>query len=194
MARLPYPDRKTFPQELQDFLKQVPELLNHDMLSYSISTFEHFMRQGQAQFTQLELPPHTRELVILTTATATQTEYEFVQHVPISEAMDVSPAVREAIHRQDFDSPVLSAHDRAVTRFAAAVVRSPFVSDEIFAVVRDVLNNREIVEVLQIIGYYWSFGRVATVLQVEIEPTRGKSVLEASERAARRSAISHTIS
>ena len=32
MARLPYPDRKTFPHELQDFLAQIPEHLNFDML------------------------------------------------------------------------------------------------------------------------------------------------------------------
>jgi len=182
MARLPYPDRKTFPKELQDFLAQVPEHLNFDMMSYSVSTIESFIRQGQAQYTGLELPPRTRELVILTTAAVTEAEYEFVQHVPISEAMGVDPRIREAIHKQDFDDPVLSAQDRSVVKFAAAVVRSPFVSDDIFAAVHAVLSAREIVEALQVIGFYWSFGRVATVLQVEIEPAHGTAVVQASEK------------
>jgi alkylhydroperoxidase/carboxymuconolactone decarboxylase family protein YurZ len=91
MARLPYPDRKTFPQELQDFLAQVPEHLNFDMMSYSVSTIEMFIRQGQAQYTGLELAPRDRELVILTTSAVTRSEYEFVQHVPISEAMGLTP-------------------------------------------------------------------------------------------------------
>jgi alkylhydroperoxidase family enzyme len=183
MARLPYPDRKTFPQELQDFLTQVPEHLNFDMMSYSVATIESFIRQGQAQYTGLELAPYDRELVILTTAAATSAEYEFVQHVPISEAMGVAPAVREAIHRQELDSPQLSSHDKAIVAFAAAVVRGPFVSDEVFAAAHAELSAREIVEALQVIGFYWSFGRVATVLEVEIEAAHGTAVVEASEKA-----------
>jgi alkylhydroperoxidase family enzyme len=185
MARLPYPDRTTFPQELQDFLAKVPEHLNFDMMSYSQSTIEAFVLQGQAQYTGLELPPRTRELVILTTAATTEAEYEFVQHVPISEAMGVDPDIREAIHRLDLDSPTLSADDRAITKFVAAVVRSPVVDDDTFAAVREILGNRQIVEALQVIGYYWSFGRVATVLQVEVERAQGTAVVEASEKVAR---------
>ena len=185
MARLPYPDRDMFPQQLQDFLAKVPEHLNFDMMSYSQSTIEAFILQGQAQYTGLQLPHRTRELVILTTAAAAEAEYEFVQHVPISEAMGVDPQIREAIHRLDLDAPVLSAQDRAVTKFVEAVVRSPLVDDETFGAVREILSNREIVEALQVIGYYWSFGRVATVLQVEVERAHGTAVVEASEKAGR---------
>ncbi len=184
MARFPYPDRKTFPQELQDFLAQVPEHLNFDMMSYSQSTIESFILQGEAQYTGLELPHRSRELVILTTAAVTSAEYEFVQHVPISEAMGVGPQIREAIHNQDFYSSLLSADDQAITKFVAAVVRSPTVDDDTFAAVRKILSNREIVEVLQVVGFYWSFGRVATVLEVEIEPAHGTAVIETSEKAA----------
>jgi alkylhydroperoxidase family enzyme len=181
MARLPYPDRKTFPQELQDFLAQVPEHLNFDMMSYSVSTIEMFIRQGQAQYTGLQLAPRDRELVILTTSAVTRSEYEFVQHVPISEAMGVDPAIREAIHRQEFDAAVIPQRDRAVVAFAAAVVAAPFVSDDVFAAAHAVLDARQIVEALQVIGFYWSFGRAATVLQVEIEPAHGTAVVQASQ-------------
>src|ERR1700678_2317991 len=101
MARLSYPDRETFPHAMQDLLAQVAEDLNFDMMSYSVATIEPFIRQGQAQYTGLELAHYDRELVILPTAAVTSAEYEFIQHVPISEAMGVAPAVREAIHRQE---------------------------------------------------------------------------------------------
>jgi alkylhydroperoxidase family enzyme len=182
MARLPYPDRKTFPQELQDFLAKVPEHLNFDMMSYSVSTIEHFILQGQAQFTGLALPPRTRELIILTTAAVGQVEYEFVQHVPISQAMGVQPAVREAIHELDFDAPALSPDDKVIVKFTAEVVRNPFIDDPLFAAVREILGNREIVEALQVIGFYWSFGRTATVLEVEIEDAHGTAVISASQQ------------
>ncbi|HUO40658.1 MAG TPA: carboxymuconolactone decarboxylase family protein [Mycobacterium sp.] len=159
MARLPYHDRTTFPQELRDFLAMVTEHPNFDMMSYSQSTIEAFILRGQAQYTGLELPARTRELVILTTAAVAQAEYEFVQHVPISEAMGVDPQIRKAIHRLDLDSPLLSAHDQAITKFVAAVVRGPTVDDDTVAAVHDILSNREVVEVLKVVGFYWSFGR-----------------------------------
>jgi alkylhydroperoxidase family enzyme len=182
MARLPYPNRKRFPQQLQDFLAQVPHHLGFDMMSYSESTIESFLRQGQAQFTGLELTPRSRELVILTTAAVAGVEYEFVQHIPISEAMGVDPTIREAIGEQKFDSDSLSSADQAVAKFTAEVVRSPIVGDETFAAVKKVFSNREIVEALQVIGFYWSFGRVLTTLEVEIEPAHGMAVIDASEK------------
>jgi hypothetical protein len=50
----------------------------------------------------------------------------------------------------------------------------------VFAAVHAELSAREIVEALQVIGFYWAFGRVATVLQVEIEPDHGTAVVQAS--------------
>ncbi len=79
-----------------------------------------------------------------------------------------SRSVREAIHRLDFHDPALSAYDRAVTRFVAELVARPRVGEDVFAAVRENLTEREIVEVLQVAGFYWSFGRVCTVLDVEI--------------------------
>ncbi|MGO9036041.1 hypothetical protein [Mycobacterium sp.] len=63
-------------------------------------------------------------------------------------------------------------------------MRSPTVDYNTFAAVRKILSNREIVEVLQVVGFYWSFGRVATVLEVEIEPAHGTAVVAVSEKAA----------
>ncbi|MFF4353649.1 hypothetical protein [Streptomyces sp. NPDC001530] len=44
----------------------------------------------------------------------------------------------------------------------------PRVSDEVFAEARRFLSDRELVELLQVAGYYWSFGRIATGLNVEV--------------------------
>jgi alkylhydroperoxidase family enzyme len=74
--------------------------------------------------------------------------------------------------------------ETAITKFVAGIVHSPTVDDATFAAAREILSNREIVEVLQVVGFYWSFGRVATVLQVEVEPAHGTAVVEASRQAA----------
>jgi hypothetical protein len=56
VARLPYPDRKAFRQELQEFLAQVTNHLNFDIMSHWVSTIGSFIRPGQAQYTGLDIP------------------------------------------------------------------------------------------------------------------------------------------
>ncbi|MGW2938036.1 carboxymuconolactone decarboxylase family protein [Streptomyces sp. NPDC001156] len=185
MSRLPYPDRQDFSEELCDFLDQLPQHAAFDMLSHSQATIEIFLRQGQAQYTQLALSPRNRELTILTAASATDCEYEFIQHVPISASFGVSDAVRDAIKRREFDALELPDDDRAIVRFVAAVVAAPTVSDEIFSAVKERLTPREILEIMQVTGFYWSFGRVCTVLEIEIENDHGDAVIDASGRLQR---------
>jgi len=182
MARIQPPAPELISGELREFLDKVPQHSAFDILSNSVSTVRPFLEQGIAQYTSLELPTRSRELVILTTATVTECTYEFIQHVPISEAMGVDPAVRNAIAGLEFDNPALSSYDRAVVRFVATSVAEPTVPDDIFDDVRRHLSDREILEVLQVAGFYWSFGRVCTVLDIEIEEARGSAVVQASQR------------
>ncbi|MEU6218634.1 hypothetical protein ABZ845_14100 [Streptomyces sp. NPDC047022] len=118
----------------------------------------------------------------VTAAAATDCEYEFVQHVPVSASCGVPEAVRDAIERWDFDAPELPDDDRAIVRFMAAVVAAPTVPDEIFSAVEERLTAREILEIMQVTGFYWSFGRVCTVLEVETESDHGDAVIDASLR------------
>jgi alkylhydroperoxidase family enzyme len=182
MARLSPPDPALIPGELREFLDQVPRHAAFDILANSISTVRPFLQQGIAQYTSLELPARSRELVILTTATVAECAYEFVQHTPISEAAGVHAVIRAAIAALDFDHPSVCPYDRAVIRFVAHLVQQPTVPDEIFDDVRQHLSDREILEVLQIAGFYWSFGRVCTVLDIEVEEGHGTAVVEASKR------------
>ena len=95
----------------------------------------------------------------------------------MAEAASVDQRTREIISSRDIDNPGLAAYDRTLIRFAAEVVRSPRVPDELFDQARRILSEREIVEVLQVVGYYWSFGRVATVLNVELTTVYGDEPL-----------------
>ncbi|MFC4944256.1 carboxymuconolactone decarboxylase family protein [Pseudonocardia sp. GCM10023141] len=84
-------------------------------------------------------------------------------------AAGIDDPTRAAIRAGTFDDPALSAADRAVGQFTAAVTAGPAVSGELFDTVRAQLSAREIVELLQVLGYYWMLGRISTVL--DIEPT-----------------------
>ena len=50
----------------------------------------------------------------------------------------------------------------------AEVVQRPRVPDSIFQQARELLTDRELAEVLQVTGYDWAFGRISTVLDIEV--------------------------
>ncbi|SPM30596.1 hypothetical protein MTAB308_4105, partial [Mycobacterium terramassiliense] len=64
--------------------------------------------------------------------------------------------------------------DRMVAEFVTAVITTPRVADRLFDQAHAVLSDREIVEVLQICGYYWCLARVATVLDITSTTIHGQ--------------------
>ncbi|MER7888849.1 carboxymuconolactone decarboxylase family protein [Micromonospora sp. NPDC094482] len=173
MPRLADPDPKNVPDDVRDFLSALPPDPLVKMLTHSVGTVALFIQLAKAQFTSLELPARSRELVILTVAEWAECEFVAAQHRPMSEAAGVDQRTREIISSRQVASPELSPYDRALIRFTAEVVRRPRVPDDLFDQLRQVVSEREIVEVLQVIGYYWSFARVCTVLNVELTKVYG---------------------
>jgi len=169
MARIAYPRRETIPDDLARMLDEMPRHAPIDMLAHSPKVATQFLRLAQAQFTALELPLRDRELLILAMATQVGCEYEYRQHIPISEAAGVDPDLRESIWESTVDESNLPARDRALLAFVGAVARSPFVDEDRLADARQNFSDREVVEILQLIGFYWGLGRLCTVLDVEIE-------------------------
>jgi alkylhydroperoxidase family enzyme len=168
MARLQNPGPNKIPEDVGDFLAKFPPDTMFKMLSHSPSTIQPFIRLAQALYTSLELPVRSRELAILTLAETVQCEFVFAQHVPISEEAGVDEKIRQLIRNRDHANPALSGHDRAIIQFAAEIVTRPCVSDTIFSTARQFLSEREIVELLHLCGYYWTFSRVCTVLEVDL--------------------------
>jgi alkylhydroperoxidase family enzyme len=176
MALLPYPDRDALPGELAQMLGEMPRHAPIEMLAHSPQVAQQFLRLAQAQFTTLALSLYNRELVILTVAAFVGCEYEYRQHIPISAAAGVDPNLGQSIwnsSRSFWSSSVnelqMADRDRALVAFVGAVLRSPQVGDHQLGEVREHLSDREIVEVLQLIGFYWGLGRLCTVLDLEIE-------------------------
>jgi alkylhydroperoxidase family enzyme len=177
VPRLPDPDPASIPADVAEFLSSLPPDPMVKMLSYSAGTVKLFIQLARAQFSSLELPARSRELVILTVAEYTDGEFEAGQHKPIALAAGVEERTMQLIRDRQLDSPELSPADRALIRLTAEVVQHPHVPDEIFQQTRKFLTDREIVEVLQVTGYYWTFGRISTVLEVELTEVYGAGPL-----------------
>ncbi|GAA2893119.1 carboxymuconolactone decarboxylase family protein [Nonomuraea rubra] len=177
MPRLTDPDPASFPDDVREFLTTLPPDPMVRMLSHSAGTVKPFVQLAAAQFSSLELPARSRELVILTVAEYTESSFVTAQHVPMARAAGVDERTRALIGARRLDDPGLSPYDRALLRFTAEVVQRPRVSDELLREVLRHLSERELVEVLQVAGYYWSFARVSTVLDVEVTKVYDEPVL-----------------
>jgi alkylhydroperoxidase family enzyme len=177
MTRLPAPDPARIPEDVRTFLAALPPDPMVSMLALSTGTVKPFIQLARAQFTALELPARSREVVILTVAACTGSPFVAAQHEPIAAAAGVDKATRKLIADRELDSPALSPADRALIRLTADVIRGPRVTDEVFNQARAFLTDREVAEVLQLTGYYWTFGRISTVLEVEVTEVYGDEPL-----------------
>jgi alkylhydroperoxidase family enzyme len=184
MARLPYPDRDILPADVAGLLGQFPRQAITEMFAHAASLTEPFLLMAQAQFTSIELTARQRELIILTVAGLIDCEYEYVQHVPVSEAVGIDATVRERLRNGDLDA-VVDRAEHALVTFVTAVVQAPRVSDDIFDGARAHLSARQIVETLQLVTFYWGIGRICTVLDLEIDRPEGLEAVTGVSRLSR---------
>lgn len=179
MAKIPFPNRGDAPADLSVMLDQMPAMAPVDMLAHSPALARQFLLLVQAQFTSLELTVRHREILILTVAAHAQCEYEYQQHIPISQDAGVSPTLREAIWTGKHDTVAIDSQDHALIEFVRDVLLSPSVPEPTMAAIRSHFCAREIVEILHLIGFYWGFGRLCTVLDIEIEAPDGLTSIDA---------------
>jgi alkylhydroperoxidase family enzyme len=167
MAQISYPDRNQIPEPLAGMLAAIPDVAAIDMLAHSPVLAEHFLRLAQAQFTALELPERARELVILSVAAKGRCACEYQQHVPISAAAGVDSILRQAIWDRTVEPATVSDAENVLIGFVTDVLNRPRVSTRRFAALQRFYSSRQIVEILQLIGFYWGLGRICTVLDIK---------------------------
>jgi alkylhydroperoxidase family enzyme len=183
MARIPYPDADKLPAELRALLKRA-NLNVFTMWAHSVNTIELVIQLGAAQFAKLDLPRSVRELVTLFGGRANSADYEWAQHVALAKAAGVTDEQIAALEHGELDPAVFSQEELAALMLAEAVLAGPKVSDAVFDSARKHFDDRELVELVALIGYYWMLGRIATVFDVDIDVAQGTSVFDAGVQLA----------
>jgi alkylhydroperoxidase family enzyme len=167
MPRIPYVDVSTLPPELKEWHDKLPPNSHlFLMLAHASATAPTLMDLAKKQITELALSPRLRELAANAAAGTIGADYLRVRHIPPGDPITADE--REALYGGDHS--VFSGLDRAVVAFATEVARGTSVDDATFAPVREALSDREIVELIEIVGYYWMHGQFANVLRIEAEP------------------------
>ena len=113
-----------------------------------------------------------RELMIMRVAHLNDAPYEAEQHRPI--------ALREGLHGDQVDavaawdkSDLFDSRQTSALRYCDAITRSVEVPDGIFAAIRQVFNEREIVELTITIAAYNMVSRVLAALHIDSADDKG---------------------
>jgi alkylhydroperoxidase family enzyme len=178
VARLPYVDPADAPEPVRDALGRVPPLNIFRMMANADTAFRPWLRWGAALLGELQLDPLLRELAILRVARLTpHAEYEWVQHVPIAQAVGASDDQVAALERDEPQADCFSDDERRVLRFTTEVVQSAQASDATLDQLSHTLSPREIVELLMVIGQYMMVARVMATTRMEIDEPAGPGAL-----------------
>ena len=168
MPRLNAPDPRDIPDEISRLLDTLPPDPMFTTLSHSVTTIQPLLTLARVLYTSIQLPARSREIAILTLADQARSDFVWTQHTPISQAAGITSDTRRTIQNRDYSS--LAAEDRTIAEFAAAAATGPEVSDGVFNAVRAQLSERQVVELLHVLGYYWTLARFSTVLG--LKPTQ----------------------
>jgi alkylhydroperoxidase family enzyme len=181
VARLPYVDPDQTAEPVRDALGRVPPLNIFRMMANAETAFRPWLRWGAALLGELELDPKLRELAILRVARLTpHAEYEWIQHVPIAKAVGATGEQVEALERDEIGSPAFTDDERVVLDFTTEVLRDAQASDQTLDKLGRVLEAREIVELLMVIGQYMMVARVMATTRMELDEPIDPGALSAS--------------
>lgn len=177
MARIPYYDPATAPEELRKALDQLPAGLNvFKMLANAETLFPSWARLGGAILGKMKLSPKLRELVILRIARISDCEYEWTQHVPIGKAVGVTDAQVEALLAGRDDDPCFDESERLVLRATDESTRDVRLSQATFDALLVRFDRREIVEILMTAGFYRALATVLESTAVDPDPPAGAEI------------------
>jgi alkylhydroperoxidase family enzyme len=182
MARIPYVDPQSASPSVREALETLPPLNIFRMLANAESTFVPYLGLGGTLLTNLELDPQLRELAILLVAARAGADYEWIQHVGISQTLGVTDEQVSAVKHDTLDAACFDADAQAVLHFTDQVIDRPRPDDDTFTTLSRRLPPRQIVELLLVIGTYYMLARIMTTLDIELDSAIGSTVVDEAHR------------
>jgi alkylhydroperoxidase family enzyme len=110
-----------------------------------------------------------RELLILRGAQVSETNYEWVHHVPMALAAGVTQQQVEALAAWQ-GSDLFTAQEKAVIRLAEEVMRGPAASAACIDELKHSFSDAEVVELVLTASFYVCVGRFLKSMDVDLEP------------------------
>ncbi len=183
MARVPFPDPDTLSPATQRALQSLPDLGIFRLLSLADDAFPKFIALTGGLWTNAELSPRRRELVILLVARLLSCEYEWFQHVEVAKICEISDAEIAAIEALELAS--FSEDEQAILQLAQITLERGRPSDDQLAAARAALSDRELIELGLVVAIYSGLAAVMTGLDLELDARSGAHDLTRDRRGPR---------
>ncbi len=173
MARIKMVQKEQASEQVKEIYDKIEyygaKVLNlYKVLAHNPNLLLNYMRLGNSLLTKSCLPPKLRELAILRVARLTASDYEWAQHCPIALGVGISHEQIEAISHWS-ESTSFSDKERAVLQYTDEVAQNVRVQDETFRVLKQHVNEENIVELTLSIGYWAMTARFLVPLQVDVD-------------------------
>ncbi len=184
MARIPYPDLGTAPDDVRNLAAGLPPLNIFRMLPHAPTFLRGFGQLGTAILSQAALDARLRELIILRVGRCSPAPYEWQQHVPIGRACGVSADEIAALERDDVTAACFDERDRVVLQLTDELLAGPRAGDATLAGMRRHFSDRELCEAVLTVGFYMMVARFLETTGVDLE-TAESDPLAAMKRLKR---------
>ena len=170
MARAPYPDIETLPDELRTFVSRFDPLMNvFHMMAHAGPALPHFMRLGNAILFKGRLDPVLREIAILRVGHLLGASYEVHQHNVVARNIGMGEAQVAAVEHGE-NAEMFSDLENLVIRFTDEVVASVRASDATWNALAARLDAGQMAELTLAVGFYSMVSVFLENFEVEIEP------------------------
>ncbi len=164
MQRIPYPDLETLSPEKQK-VAGYPERTTLNVTYMAMHIHDELWRPHLAlkvaMVNATSIDPWLREVLILRTAWLANSEYELHHHLSISRNLGFSEEKQEALRTQNYES--LTEEERTVAQLTDEVIATLTASDETLAKARELFGDAQVLEMVLIIGSYWSTAMICGV-------------------------------
>jgi len=180
MTRLPYVDLDSLPPSAAAAVDTFPVRLNVMRAACLAPTvLPGFMDMAKAFWTELSLAPRHRELLVMLVARHTGCAYEAAQHTPVARVAGITDAELQrlaATGGAGWPDPA----EADLLDAGRQLLRDCTLTEETVTGLRDRFSDREIVEIVLLIGYFRMVAGLLNALDVEID-AKGDQLLSAAQ-------------
>ena len=168
MPRIPYPLPEQIDEEARKIMAAIPPINVMRMLSHSGSVMAGFGAFGHRILYDLKIDPVLREMAIVRVGHLSRSAYELAQHNRFIADLGVSPEKIAGLGT-DIRHPAFTDVEQAVLAFTDDIVANVRASDESLAALRRHFSDRQVVELIMLIGNYRMLCMLLETCGVEIE-------------------------
>jgi len=161
-----------------------PQTNAFSVLAHAPAIGAQALRLVLALMTETALDPKLRELVILRTVQRCNGQYAWVQHVAIAKSVGVNYGQIMALECGEAPAVLFTQRERTAFRLADDIVDTACATGATLSAIRHEFSEREVVELLLLIGYFRMICGVMSTLEVRIEPPFGLQVLDLACQSA----------